>query len=150
MAQSFCKLVYHIVFATRGREAALPPEVRTRVHAYLATLIRNEGGVPHAIDGSGDHIHILAQLRQDISISDFVRSAKAHSSKWIRRSIPNWTGFRWQAGYGAFTVGRSEMTQIRECVENQEEHHRSKTFREEFVEILRRQGLKFDERDLLG
>jgi len=148
MSSSYCNLLYHIVFATKGREPWLTAAIRPRIHQYLGGAIGNENGIALIVNGTADHIHILAKLRQDKAISKLIGELKANSSGWISRTFSDAAAFAWQEGYGAFTVSESQVPKVRRYIERQEEHHRSVSFVEELKVILRAHGLPFDERYL--
>ena len=148
MSSSFCNLLYHIVFSTKGREPWLTREIRSKTHQYLGGAIRNEKGIAMIVNGTADHVHLLAKLRQDKAISKLIGELKANSSGWISRTFKNATGFAWQEGYGAFTVSESQLSNVYRYIERQEEHHRSVSFLEEFKVLLKAHGLPFDERYL--
>jgi REP element-mobilizing transposase RayT len=148
MSSSFCNLLYHIVFSTKDREPWMAASIRSRIHEYLGGAIRGEGGVALIVNGTADHVHILARLRQDKAVSKLVGEIKANSSGWISRTFSDATGFAWQEGYGAFTVSESQVPRVRRYIERQEEHHRTVSFLEEFKVILRAHDLRFDERYL--
>lgn len=148
MSSSYCNLLYHIVFATKGREPWMTATIRPRIHQYIGGAIRNENGIAIIINGTADHIHILAKLRQDKALSKLIGEWKANSSGWISRTFREAAGFAWQEGYGAFTVSESQAPKVRRYIERQEEHHRSISFVEELKVILRAHGLPFDERYL--
>ncbi len=145
---SHTSLWYHIIFSTRGHEPYLEPAMRPRLFAYLGGAVRDEGGTALAINGVADHVHLLVRLRQDRAVSAVVGAIKANSSGWIHRTFPGYAGFAWQAGYGAFTVSASQVGKVREYVEGQEEHHRVRTFQEEFLAFLKAHGIEYDERYL--
>ena len=149
MPHSYTSVLYHIVFATKGRRALLKPPVAERLHAYLGGGIREEGGTVLVINGTADHVHILARLRQNKALSDVVRSIKANASKWVHETFPSHRAFAWQNGYGAFTVSESQVPRVQRYIEKQEEHHRQTTFDEEFVTLLRLHGISFDPQYLL-
>jgi REP element-mobilizing transposase RayT len=148
MSSSYSNLLYHIVFATKGREPWMTATIRPRIHQYLGGAIRAENGIAIIVNGTADHIHILAKLRQDKAISKAIGELKANSSGWISRTFKEAAGFAWQAGYGAFTVSESQAPKVRRYIERQEEHHRTVSFVEELKVILRAHGLAFDERYL--
>ena len=148
MSSSYCNLLYHIVFATKGREPWMTATIRPRIHQYIGGAIRAENGIAMIVNGTADHIHILAKLRQDKAISKAVGELKANSSGWISRTFKEAAGFAWQEGYGAFTVSESQAPKVRRYIERQEEHHRTVSFVEELKVILRAHGLPFDERYL--
>ena len=146
MAQSYCNLIYHLVFATKRRENRLHESVRPRLHEYLGGAIRGEGGVALIVGGTADHVHLLAKLRQDKTVADILRDVKSNSSAWIHRTCPDGTEFAWQAGYGAFTVSASQIEKVRQYISTQEQHHRAMSFEDEFVALLRAHGVEYDER----
>ena len=148
MSSSHCNLLYHIVFSTKRREPWLTAAIRPRIHQYLGGAIRDEGGIALIVNGTADHIHILAKLRQDKAISKLIGELKANSSGWISRTFENCAGFAWQEGYGAFTVSESMLSKVHRYIERQEEHHRRVTFLVEFKTLLKAHGLPFDERYL--
>jgi putative transposase len=143
---SHTSLWYHIVFSTRNREPCLDPGMRPRLFEYLGGAVRGEGGTALAINGVADHVHLLVRLRSDTAVSAVVGAIKANSSGWIHRTLPGYAGFAWQTGYGAFTVSASQVGKVREYIENQEEHHRVRTYQEEFLAFLKAHGIEYDER----
>lgn len=149
MPHSYTSLLYHIVFATKGRRALLKPPIAERLHAYLGGAIREEGGTILVINGTADHVHILARLGQDKALSDVVRNIKANASKWIHQTFPLHRAFAWQSGYGAFTVSESQAARVQRYIQNQEEHHRQTTFDQEFVALLTAYGIAVDPKYLL-
>jgi putative transposase len=148
MSSSYCNLLYHIVFATKGREPWLTAAIRPRIHQYLGGAIRQEKGIAMIVNGTADHVHILAKLRQDKAISKAVGELKANSSGWISRTFKDAVGFAWQEGYGAFTVSESMLATVHRYIERQDEHHRMVSFLEELKILLKAHGLPFDERYL--
>jgi REP-associated tyrosine transposase len=145
---SYTKLLYHLVFSTKHREPFLGPSVLPRLGEYLGGAVRGEGGTALIINGMPDHIHILARLRQDAALSDVLRAIKANSSGWVHETFPELGGFAWQSGYGAFTVSASQAETVRRYIERQQEHHRRRTFQEEFLALLNAHGIDYGERYL--
>jgi len=111
-------------------------------------VIRRQGGVPLIVNGTSDHVHILAKLAQDKALSNVLRDIKSNSSSWIHRTFPDLQGFQWQAGYGAFTVSTSHTETLRRYIVRQEEHHRKLSFKDELVRLLRAHGIACDERHM--
>lgn len=148
MPQSYTCLHYHIVFGTKLREPTITPEIRPRLWEYLGGAVRGEGGIPILVGGMADHVHLLVTLRQDRALSDLLRQIKSNSSGWLHDTFPTAATFRWQAGYGAFTVSQSQVDKVRRYIANQERHHKTRTFEEEFRELLIRHGIEFEERYL--
>jgi putative transposase len=148
MPHSYTNLLYHLVFSTKERRPWLDADLRPRLFEYLGGAIRSQGGFAILINGVADHIHILARFRQDKALSEVLRDIKANSSGWIHRTFPTLASFAWQQGYGAFTVSPSQEDRVRQYIANQEVHHRTVSFQEEFVALLRAHGIEFDERYL--
>jgi putative transposase len=141
VSHSYTHLLYHVVFATKGRRPDLDAAVRPGLFAYLGGLVRAERGLALAVNGMADHIHLLARLRQDRALADVLRAVKAHSSRWLRANAPAGAAFAWQTGYGAFTVSLSQAPTVRAYIRNQEAHHQKISFEEEYARLLRAHGL---------
>jgi len=146
MPQSLSKVILHIVFSTKNREPWLKSNVRPRVHAYLATVCRDLGAELVRVGGVPDHVHIVTTLPRTVSQAQLVEQIKKASSKWIKALDARYRGFFWQRGYGAFSVSPSQLDAVLQYVEAQREHHRTRTFQEEYRELLHRHGVDFDER----
>jgi REP element-mobilizing transposase RayT len=146
MPQSLSKIILHAIFSTRNREPWLDSDVRPRVHAYLATICRDLGTELVRVGGVADHVHIVATLPRTLSQAQFIEQIKKVSSKWIKAVDVRYRGFFWQRGYGAFSVSPSQLSPVLEYINKQQEHHRTRTFEEEYCELLRKHGLDFDER----
>lgn len=146
MSQTFTQLFYHIVFSTKHREPLIAPAWRPDLHAYIGGIVRNRKGELLAAGGVPDHIHLLARLPATLTLADVVRDIKCVSSLW-RHDLGD-HAFAWQGGYGAFTVSKSAVGAVTHYIDTQEEHHRRQTFQQEFVELLNRHGVEYDERYL--
>jgi putative transposase len=147
MPSTHISLYYHFIFSTKERRRWIAELWEKRLHAYLGGIVRKLGGVPLITGGDLDHVHILASLKATHCVAEFIRDLKSNSSGWIHSEIGLGL-FGWQDGYGAYTVGRGELGSVRGYIEQQKEHHRRKTFMEEYVEILREYGIDFDVRYL--
>ena len=143
---SHTHLLYHIVFATKDRMPIIKPEWQHELHGYLGGIVKNFEGVPIEINGIEDHIHLLVRLQAKYSISDFLQELKADSSKWVKRN--HFTKFSWQVRYAAFTVSESQFGKVRKYIQRQQEHHRRKSFTDEYIELLKAHRIEFDERYL--
>lgn len=148
MSHSFTHLLYHVVFATKHRVACLDDELSEKLYPVLANLIRDEGGVPVAVNGMPDHVHLLARLRQSRAVSDVVRAVKAGSSRWVHQTYPALADMAWQTGYGAFTVSASQRAVVGRYVERQKENHARRTYLAEIRELLAAHELAYTEEDL--
>lgn len=145
MANTYTQLFTHIVFHTKSTGIVMRDEDLERVSQYIGGIIREEGAVPFAIGGVADHIHILMSLPKTAALSDLMRVIKAKSSKWLRRLDSYYEPFCWQDGYGAFSVSPSLMERTRNYILTQAEHHKTKTYREEYKGILEGYGIEYDE-----
>ena len=150
MASSLTNLLYHIVFSTKDRRALVTPELRAELYPYIGGIIRNEKGILLEIGGMPDHIHIVAKLPADRAVSEVIRDIKANSSRWANERRDLCDGFAWQTGYGAFTVSVSQIDVLRRYVRAQEKHHRKLSFKEEFIVLLKKHGIEYDERYIWG
>ena len=144
MPSTHLSLHYHLVFSTKNREPWFVFEDRHRVHEYLGGTIRNMGGIAHAIGGTGDHVHAALGLKATHCLADVMRELKSESSRWIHEEL-RLSGFGWQEGYGAFTYSATDLEKVRCYVQDQENHHRVKTFQEEYVEMLKRGLVEYDD-----
>jgi putative transposase len=145
MSGSFTNLNFHFVFSTKERRRILPAALRTALFPYFAGILTNLQG--HLIEAGGveDHVHLLARMHQVTSVADCLRTLKANSSRWIRETHdPGWLG--WQDGYGAFTVSKSAVADVRNYIRNQEQHHAQTSFQDEFRALLTRHEIEFDEK----
>lgn len=138
---------YHIVFSTKERRELIADEWRGRLFAFMGGCIKTSGGFPEAIGGTRNHIHILFGLGSTRLVADIVKEIKVASSRWIRTEMGA-KAFSWQRGYGGFTVSPSQIELVKKYVLNQEEHHRRKTFEEEYVALLKLAVVEYDERFL--
>jgi putative transposase len=147
MSSTHLSLHYHLVFGTKHHTPSIAAEWRERLHAYLGGAVKTLAGIPEVVGGVGDHVHLLVGLRATHCLADVMRDIKRVSSLWVHETIGE-RSFAWQDGYGAFTVSASQLPVVRRYIERQEEHHRARTFREEYVELLRKSEVGFDERFL--
>jgi REP element-mobilizing transposase RayT len=146
MPQSLARLHIHLVFSTKNRERFLTDAVRDSLHAYMATVLQNLGCAPVLINSEEDHVHILFELARTVSVSQAVEDVKKSSSRWIKTQGQEFAEFAWQAGYGAFAVSESNIETVRHYIAGQREHHRVKSFQEEYRQFLERHRITFDER----
>ena len=147
MPSTHTSLHYHLVFSTKDRRPFVAATWRERLHAYLGGVVKNLDGTPEAIGGVADHVHLLIGLKPTHRLSDVMREMKAVSSGWVHDEIGD-RGFQWQEGYGAFTVGAPQCVDVGRYIASQEEHHRMRSFQEEYLEFLQRGGVEYDERYL--
>ena len=150
MANSFLSLQVHVVFSTKNRERWISPQVECEVWAYLSGIIKNQGGKALQIGGIEDHVHVLLAIPATLALSNLVKSIKGDSSKWISQTWPSMREFRWQDGYGAFTVGQSQIADTIFYIKNQRQHHQRKSFEEEYKAFLKVHGIEAEDKYIFG
>jgi REP element-mobilizing transposase RayT len=148
MANTYSSLLYHFVFSTKKREPLITRDFKDDLYSYIGGIVRGENGSLIEIGGMADHVHVFARMKSEPSVATFIKTVKAKSSKWVNDRSDFQGHFGWQTGYGAFTVSSSQADVVRNYIRNQEEHHRGRTFQEEYIELLKRHGIEFDERYL--
>ena len=142
MPSSLTNLLYHAVFSTKERRAIITTDLRDGLYPYIGGIVRSEGGRLLAIGGTANHVHLLATFPPTVSVSEMMQRIKGNSSRWAGAGGT----FGWQRGYAAFSVSESVAEAVRSYIEGQEEHHRSQTFEAEYLALLRKHGVVFDER----
>ena len=149
MGHSYSRHYVHIVFATKYRRKLIHPgEMEAGLHAYMAGIINNRHGFAKKINGIADHIHILADLKRDTSVAALVQDVKSYSSRWVNRNYAVPGKFRWQEGYGVFSVNPMGVGRVVRYIERQKVHHRQIIFETEYVALLKKHRIQFDENDL--
>ncbi len=148
MANTYTQLYIQIVFTVKGRQNLLPKQHREELHKYITGIISNRNQKLLSIFAMPDHIHLLVGIKPDITISDLVRDIKAGSSKFITNN--NWVRgkFHWQEGFGAFSYSRSQIDKVIDYILNQEKHHKIKSFKEEYMEILDKFEIAYNDKYL--
>jgi REP element-mobilizing transposase RayT len=146
MAQSLSNVLLHIVFSTKNRDPYIDIEIEEELFKYIAGTCRNHGCPSHEIGGADDHIHIACTLARTMAISELIEEIKTGSSKWIKAKGDKYTAFAWQNGYGAFSVGQSQLPDLKRYIGNQREHHRLTSFQDEYRQILARYAVEYGER----
>jgi len=146
MPQSLARIIVHCIFSTKERSPFFSNDMRAPIHAYLATVARDAGCHAYRVGGVANHVHLALALPRTKSVADIIELLKISSSKWIKIQFPRLNNFSWQQGYGAFSVGASELDNLIRYIDNQEEHHRVKTFQEEYRLFLSKYEIEYDER----
>jgi putative transposase len=131
MGQSLSQMYIHLVFGTKGRNLELTPAIEKRVHAYMAGILQQYESPALIINSVPDHVHILFRLSKNYALAKVVEEVKKESSKWIKTIEGGTKQFKWQIGYGAFSVSSSKVEVVKRYIENQKEHHGYQTFQEE-------------------
>ena len=150
MAHSYINAVFHCVFSTKQRRCTITPELQERLWPYLGGIARENQMKALAVGGIEDHIHILLSLPSTIAIAKALQLIKGGSSKWIHDEFPAHRTFAWQEGYGAFSIGISQIEETKQYIANQRNHHRRCTFQEEFLAFLKKHQLEYDPRYVWG
>ena len=148
MSHSYVSCYIHYIFSTKGRIPCLTTEIRSRLWAYMGGIAREKGMEALIIGGEADHTHALISLPATLSIAKGIQLIKGPSSKWLHEHFPSMQQFAWQEGYGAFSVGYSSLPNVKEYIEQQAEHHRHHTFKEEFLAFLQKYHIQYDEKYL--
>ncbi len=143
MANTYTQLYFHIVFAVKGRTNLISIKWKEELYKYITGIITNKNQKLIAINGMPDHIHLLTGMKPDGCLSDLVRDIKANSSKFINEKKWVVGKFEWQQGFGAFTLGHSQLDVIGSYIKNQQQHHKTKSFREEYIEFLKRYEIDY-------
>ena len=145
MSQSLTKIYAHMAFSTKKRERWLDDKIRTRVHGYLATVIRVLDSLWVVVGGVEDHVHILFDMGKKTAPVKYVEQTKRESSKFVKTLGPKYGKFYWQRGYGMFSVSPKDRDEAESYVRHQEEHHRKRSFQDEYRMILNKYDVEFDE-----
>ena len=146
MSQSLSSVLVHLVFSTKNREPSITAEIETELHPYMATICRELKSPSLAIDGTTDYVHILFSMARTVTIADIVEEVKTSTSKWIKTKGREFKTFHWQRGYGAFSIGQSNVAPLKRYIQSQKQHHRRITFQDEYRKILESYGIEYDER----
>jgi len=150
MSQSLAKVLLHLVFHTKGGEHLIPETLEDELHAYIAGICRGQGSEAYRVGGTPNHVHVACTLPRTLSISSLVQQIKPNSSTWIKDNAADSQNFQWQGGYGAFSLGQSQLDSLIRYIDNQKEHHKKISFRDELIKIMDKYGVEYDERYLWG
>lgn len=148
MANTYTSLHYHFVFSTKNRERWIDQKIEQRIWAFMGGIARENKIHPIQIGGVDDHVHLLIGAPAILSPSKIAQLIKGGSSAWIHSTFPNLKSFKWQDGYGAFSVSKSSLPDVIQYIRDQREHHRARTFQEEYLAFLQRHEVQYDERYL--
>jgi putative transposase len=145
MANTYTQIYIHVVFAVEGLQSLIAPEHNDELQKYVTGIVTAQRHKLIIINNMPDHLHLLIGLRPDASLSDLVRDVKAHSSKFINEK--HWVNgrFSWQEGFGAFSHSRSQLGTVIRYIENQQKHHAKQSFRDEYVTLLEKFGVEYDQ-----
>ncbi len=144
MPQSLVKILVHVVFSTKHRAKLITPDIEAKLYAYISGILANHGAKLIAANGTMDHCHFLISLGR-IDVGELIGNMKRSSSLWIKQQGVEFTNFYWQKGYGAFSIGQSQVDDVCRYIANQKKHHAKQSFQDEFRELCRKYGVEFDE-----
>lgn len=145
MPQSLSSVLVHLIFS-KNREPVITREIEKELHPYIASIFKELKSPSLTIDGTADHLHILFSLARVIKIADLVEEVKTGSSKWIKTKGREFRNFHWQKGYGAFSIGQSQLPTVKRYIARQKIHHQRITFKDEYRKFLKSYGIDYDER----
>jgi len=143
---TYTNLLFHVIYSTRCRKPTIDPIWQDELYGYIGGILRDNRGVLLKAGGIEDHIHLFAKLPPTIAVSDMLRLVKANTSKWINDAKKPRRTFEWQPGYAAFSVSESQVGAVESYIANQREHHQKRTFKEEFLLLLKKHGIEYDSR----
>jgi len=146
MSQSLVKNLIHLTFSTKGRAPLIKDDVRTELHKYMTGVFRDWECPAIAVSSVEDHVHVLFCLSKNLALKKIIEEVKRSSSRWIKSKGARYRTFYWQAGYGAFSISQSAVPNVIRYIENQKEHHRRRSYQDEFRELCRRYEVEIDER----
>lgn len=150
MSHSYISAYYHCVFSTKERRKQIDEALQGRLWPYLGGIARENRMSALSIGGVADHVHLLLSMPSTLSIAEAMQRIKGASSQWIHEEFQGRRDFAWQEGYGAFSVGVSQIDATKRYIENQRDHHSKQTFEEEYVAFLERHGIEYDKRYVFG
>ena len=146
MSHTYVSCLIHCVFSTKGRRNTIAQDIQDRLWAYIGGIAREKRMSALAVGGAADHVHVLLSIPSTMPISKAVQLIKGGSSKWLHDSFPVMREFAWQEGYGAFSIGISGVADTIAYIDEQEQHHRTRTFEEEYIGFLKKHDIEYDER----
>jgi REP element-mobilizing transposase RayT len=148
MSNTYTQIYLHVIFSVKGRQNLIQKNWMEELHKYICGIVKVKEQKIYAIGGVADHIHLLVSIKPNIALSDLVRDIKANSSKWINEKGFVKGKFQWQEGFGAFSYAQSQLDTVIAYINNQEQHHLKKTFRDEYMELLQKFNVKYDDKYL--
>jgi putative transposase len=146
MGQTLSNITIHIIFSTKGRAPTISSEIKNDLMAYLGGIIREHKAIPIIINGTSDHVHMLVEIPPSLSVSELMRFVKSNSSRWLNQTYPSTSKFAWQDGFGAFSISKSAIEIVINYIKNQEIHHQTRSFQDEFITFLEKYQIDYDAR----
>jgi len=150
MAQTLVSLMTHVIFSTKSRERFITTEIESELFSYIGGILKNSESRLLDAGGDVDHVHLLISQSKNIALSALMKDVKKDSSSWIKTRGRIFRNFHWQDGYAAFSIGQSNVNDLKKYISRQKEHHRKRSFQEELIQFLNAYGIDYDERYLLN
>ena len=148
MADTLVSLMVHVVFSTKNRQPIITPEIESELYAYLGGVAKNLESRCLAAGGTANHVHLLISQSKKVALRHLMEELKTGSSKWIKTKASDFAGFAWQDGYGAFTIGESQVEALKAYIAGQKDRHKKLTFEQEFLALLKKYHVQYDDRYL--
>ena len=145
MSQSLSKLYVHLIFHVKNNMSAIRQEDEKELFAYIGGIIKLSKSISVCINGTEDHIHVLCIMSKNVSLAALLEDIKRNSSRWIKTKDDHYQSFAWQGGYSGYSVSQSKVEVVERYIQNQKEHHKHQTFREEYVQFLKENGVEYNE-----
>jgi REP element-mobilizing transposase RayT len=150
MPHSYVSNLMHCIFSTKGRRKQITPDLQSRLWPFIGGVARTNNMHAVTVGGMSDHVHVLLAVPATIAVAKAIQLIKGGSSKWIHDTFPESRSFEWQEGYGAFSISLSHREATINYIQHQEEHHRRRSFEQEFLAILKKHGIEYDARYVFG
>jgi len=148
MSQSLSQLYVHVIFHIKYNSVSIRAEDENELYAYIGGIIKANQSLPIKINGTENHLHILAIMSKNISLAKFVEEIKRNSSRWIKMKGGHYSLFAWQGGYAGYSVSQTKLKVVEKYIENQKEHHKQEAFEDEYLKFLREHNISFDEKHI--
>ncbi len=145
MSQSLSKLYVHIIYHIKNNDAYIRPEDEVELYAYMGSIIKQSSSIPIVINGTENHLHILCVMSKNTSLAQLVEDVKRNSSRWIKTKGDHYRYFAWQGGYAGFSVSQSKLETSFRYIENQNEHHKKMSFKDEYLLFLKEYGIEYND-----
>ena len=143
MSQSLSKLYVHIIFHIKNKSCFIKEEDDRELYAYIGGVLKTSHSIPVQINGTEDHIHVLCIMSKNISLSELLEDIKRNSSRWIKTKGEHYRDFAWQGGYAAYSVSQSKVEVVEKYIQNQKEHHKRQSFKDEYIQFLNENGIDY-------
>ena len=145
MSQSLSKLYVHAIYHVKNNECLIKPEDEIELYAYIGGVLNLSKSIPIIINGTENHIHVLCIMSKNISLADLLEDIKGKSSRWIKTKGTHYRNFAWQGGYAGYSVSQSKVEVVKKYIQNQKEHHKQQTFKDEYIQFLKENGIDYNE-----